>query len=124
MCTECRMGHNKNTIPESGSSVPESHNESFRAEFSFPLRCFSPPLGQVVSCLLLFMEEEDALWMMCALIEDLLPPSYFSSTLLGVQTDQRVLRQLIVQYLPRLDRLLQEHDIGEDPPQGQGVVYQ
>lgn len=50
--------------------------------------------------------------MMCALIEDLLPPSYFSSTLLGVQTDQRVLRQLIVQYLPALDRLLQEHDIG------------
>ncbi|KAG7247440.1 hypothetical protein CRUP_011837, partial [Coryphaenoides rupestris] len=65
----------------------------------------------VVSCLLLFLEEEDALWMMCALIEDLLPPSYFSSTLLGVQTDQRVLRQLIVQYLPALDRLLQEHDI-------------
>lgn len=52
--------------------------------------------------------------MMCALIEDLLPPSYFSSTLLGVQTDQRVLRQLIVQYLPALDRLLQEHDIGKD----------
>ncbi|KAL0197671.1 hypothetical protein M9458_006211, partial [Cirrhinus mrigala] len=65
----------------------------------------------VVSCLLLFLEEEDALWMMCALIEDLLPPSYFSSTLLGVQTDQRVLRQLIVQYLPSLDQLLQEHDI-------------
>lgn len=51
--------------------------------------------------------------MMCSLIEDLLPPSYFSSTLLGVQTDQRVLRQLIVQYLPALDRLLQEHDIGK-----------
>lgn len=72
--------------------------------------CF---LTQVVSCLLLFLEEEDALWMMCALIEDLLPPSYFSSTLLGTQTDQRVLRQLIVQYLPRLDQLLQEHDIGK-----------
>lgn len=70
-------------------------------------------LTQVVSCLLLFLEEEDALWMMCALIEDLLPPSYFSSTLLGTQTDQRVLRQLIVQYLPRLDQLLQEHDIGK-----------
>lgn len=69
----------------------------------------------MVSCLLLFLEEEDALWMMCALIEDLLPPSYFSSTLLGIQTDQRVLRQLIVQYLPALDRLLQEHDIGERP---------
>lgn len=69
--------------------------------------------GQVAACLLLFLEEEDAFWMMGAVIEDLLPASYFSTTLLGVQTDQRVLRQLIVQYLPRLDKLLQEHDIGE-----------
>ncbi|XP_042103714.1 small G protein signaling modulator 3 isoform X10 [Ovis aries] len=66
---------------------------------------------QVAACLLLFLEEDDAFWMMCAIIEDLLPASYFSTTLLGVQTDQRVLRHLIVQYLPRLDRLLQEHDI-------------
>ncbi len=80
---------------------------------SLSIRLWGVCLIQVVSCLLLFLEEEDALWMMCALIEDLLPPSYFSSTLLGVQTDQRVLRQLIVQYLPSLDQLLQEHDIGE-----------
>lgn len=73
----------------------------------------SPCPGQVAACLLLFLEEEDAFWMMCAIIEDLLPASYFSTTLLGVQTDQRVLRHLIVQYLPRLDKLLQEHDIGE-----------
>ncbi|XP_073070014.1 small G protein signaling modulator 3 isoform X3 [Manis javanica] len=67
--------------------------------------------GMVAACLLLFLEEEDAFWMMCAVIEDLLPASYFSATLLGIQTDQRVLRHLIVQYLPRLDKLLQEHDI-------------
>eukprot|EP00074_Homo_sapiens_P111437 XP_024307998.1 small G protein signaling modulator 3 isoform X12 [Homo sapiens] len=67
--------------------------------------------GMVAACLLLFLEEEDAFWMMSAIIEDLLPASYFSTTLLGVQTDQRVLRHLIVQYLPRLDKLLQEHDI-------------
>ncbi|XP_011819556.1 PREDICTED: small G protein signaling modulator 3 isoform X2 [Colobus angolensis palliatus] len=67
--------------------------------------------GMVAACLLLFLEEEDTFWMMCAIIEDLLPASYFSTTLLGVQTDQRVLRHLIVQYLPRLDKLLQEHDI-------------
>ncbi|XP_072277353.1 small G protein signaling modulator 3 [Pyxicephalus adspersus] len=67
--------------------------------------------GMVAACLLLFLEEEDAFWMMCAVIEDLVPASYFSTTLLGVQTDQRVLRHLIVQYLPQLDKLLQEHDI-------------
>nr|XP_023415748.1 small G protein signaling modulator 3 [Loxodonta africana] len=70
-----------------------------------------PIPGKVAACLLLFLEEEDAFWMMCAIVEDLLPASYFSTTLLGVQTDQRVLRHLIVQYLPRLDKLLQEHDI-------------
>ncbi|KAF2980300.1 hypothetical protein EK904_008235 [Melospiza melodia maxima] len=67
--------------------------------------------GMVAASLLLFLEEEDAFWMMCAIIEELVPASYFSTTLMGVQTDQRVLRQLIVQYLPRLDKLLQEHDI-------------
>ncbi|XP_032076575.1 small G protein signaling modulator 3 [Thamnophis elegans] len=67
--------------------------------------------GMVVASLLLFLEEEDAFWMMCAIIEDMVPASYFSTTLMGVQTDQRVLRHLIVQYLPQLDKLLQEHDI-------------
>lgn len=56
--------------------------------------------------------------MMCAIIEDLVPASYFSTTLMGVQTDQRVLRHLIVQYLPQLDKLLQEHDIGKEAPKG------
>lgn len=68
-----------------------------------------------MASLLLFLEEEDAFWMMCAIIEDLVPASYFSTTLMGVQTDQRVLRHLIVQYLPQLDKILQEHDIGKDP---------
>lgn len=40
---------------------------------------------QIAASLLLFMEEEDAFWMMCAIIEDLLPASYYSSTLIGVQ---------------------------------------
>jgi len=31
------------------------------------------------------MEEEDAFWMMCSIIEDLLPASYYSHTLIGIQ---------------------------------------
>lgn len=66
-----------------------------------------------MASLLLFVEEEDAFWLMCTVIEDLNPPSYFSSTLIGVQADQRVLRQLIVSYLPHTDEQLKEHDIGK-----------
>ncbi|XP_041474245.1 small G protein signaling modulator 3 homolog isoform X4 [Lytechinus variegatus] len=67
--------------------------------------------GVIVASLLLFMDEEDAFWIMCSVVEDLVPPSYFSHTLLGVQADQRVLRQLMVSYLPELDQLLKSHDI-------------
>jgi len=67
--------------------------------------------GMIAASLLLFMEEEDVFWMMCTIIEDLLPASYYSSTLIGVQADQRVLRQLIINYLPDIDVALKRHDI-------------
>lgn len=51
---------------------------------------------------------------MCSIVEDLLPPSYYSSlSLLGVQADQAVLCHLLPLYLPQLDKLLKEHEIGK-----------
>ncbi|KAL3875519.1 hypothetical protein ACJMK2_033464 [Sinanodonta woodiana] len=67
--------------------------------------------GVIAASLLLFLEEEDTFWMMCSIIEDLLPASYYSSTLIGIQADQRVLRQLLISYLPDTDLVLKEHDI-------------
>lgn len=40
-------------------------------------------MGLIASSLLLFVEEENAFWIMVAIVEDLLPASYYSSTLLG-----------------------------------------
>ncbi|XP_016060794.1 PREDICTED: small G protein signaling modulator 3 isoform X1 [Miniopterus natalensis] len=96
---------------ESSIGVPRLRRVLRALAWLYPEIGYCQGTGMVAACLLLFLEEEDAFWMMCAIIEDLLPASYFSTTLLGVQTDQRVLRHLIVQYLPRLDKLLQEHDI-------------
>nr|CAD7194506.1 unnamed protein product [Timema douglasi] len=67
--------------------------------------------GMIAASLLLLMEEEDAFWMMSTIVEDLLPASYYSSTLIGIQADQRVLRTLIASYLPDVDHALKEHDI-------------
>ena len=39
--------------------------------------------GTMAASLLLLLEEEDAFWMMTTIVEDLLPASYYSSTLLG-----------------------------------------
>lgn len=48
---------------------------------------------------------------MATIVEDLLPASYYSSNLLGVQADQRVLQTLISNYLPTFDECLKQHDI-------------
>ncbi|KAL5018571.1 hypothetical protein ScPMuIL_004293 [Solemya velum] len=77
----------------------------------FPDIGYCQGTGVIAASLLLFLEEEDAFWMICTIIEDLLPASYYSSTLIGIQADQRVLRQLIISYLPDLDLVLKEHDI-------------
>lgn len=39
--------------------------------------------GMIVASLLLMLEEEDAFWIMVTIVEDLLPASYYSSTLIG-----------------------------------------
>lgn len=67
--------------------------------------------GVIIACLLLFMEEENAFWMMVNIVEDLLPASYYSSSLLGIQADQRVMQTLIANYLSPVDEILKKHDI-------------
>lgn len=84
------------------------------------LRCLSwlyadmgycPPMATIVATLLLFFEEEDAFWLMCTIIEDWLPASYFSSGMLGVQADQRVLSHLVSTHMPAVAKRFKDHDI-------------
>ena len=77
----------------------------------YPDNGYCQGIGMIVAHLLLFMEEENAFWMMCAIIEDLVPSAYFSNNLFGVTVDQRVLRQLVVMFLPQVEKVFQEHDI-------------
>lgn len=77
----------------------------------FPDIGYCQGTGVIVASLLLLMEEENAFWLMTAIIEDLLPASYYSSTLIGVQADQKVLQTLIANYLTGVDEILKSHDI-------------
>lgn len=77
----------------------------------FPDIGYCQGTGVIVASLLLFLEEEDAFWMMATIVEDLLPASYYSSTLIGIQADQRVMQTLIANYLTVVDETLKCHDI-------------
>ena len=68
-------------------------------------------MGMIAGTLLLFCSEDDVFWMMAAVIEDVLPSSYFSSNLWGAQADQAVLGSLVTSLLPGLASLLASHSI-------------
>lgn len=94
-----------------GTGVPRLRRILRGIAWLYPDIGYCQGMGVIVASLLLFMEEENAFWMMVTIIEDLLPASYYSSTLLGVQADQRVLQTLIGNYLNGVDDVLKSHDI-------------
>ncbi|XP_008467516.1 small G protein signaling modulator 3-like [Diaphorina citri] len=65
----------------------------------------------IAASLLLLMEEEEAFWTLSAIVEDLLPASYYTPNLIGIQADQKVLRSLVASGLPQLELSLLQHDI-------------
>jgi small G protein signaling modulator 3 len=77
----------------------------------FPDIGYCQGTGVIVASLLLILEEEECFWLTATIVEDLLPASYYSSTLLGIQADQKVLQSLITNYLPSIDETLKQHDI-------------
>lgn len=52
-------------------------------------------MGVIAASLLLVCTEEDTFWMMCSLTEDILPPNYYSHSLLGVRADERIVNHLM-----------------------------
>jgi hypothetical protein len=68
-------------------------------------------MGVICATLLLLFEEEDAFWMMCSIVENILPGQYYSVSLYGVQVDIRVFRYLIEQHLPNIHKFFNEHDV-------------
>ena len=59
-------------------------------------------MSMVAAGLLLHLDEEQAYWMLCALIENILHPDYYSAGMLGMLADQQVLSTLLAERLPEL----------------------
>ncbi|XP_078382204.1 TBC1 domain family member 2B-like [Oculina patagonica] len=59
-------------------------------------------LNRLVAIALLYLNEEESFWCLVAIVEHLIPKDYYSKTLIASQADQRVLRDLLAEKLPRL----------------------
>ena len=58
-------------------------------------------MNAIGALLLEILDEEDAFWGLACVVERILP-GYHSRTMAGLHTDQRVLGQLVEQYLPKI----------------------
>ena len=69
----------------------------------------------IVATLLEFCDEESAFWILCSLVEDMLPENYYTRNMVGVRVDMLVLTSLVKLHLPILHAHLVEHDIDLSP---------
>eukprot|EP00039_Didymoeca_costata_P007670 m.102469 g.102469 ORF g.102469 m.102469 type:complete len:181 (+) comp13775_c0_seq5:2153-2695(+) len=68
-------------------------------------------LNMVAALGLLYLDEEETFWFLVAIVEYILPEDYYSSDMVGSQTDQRVLRDVIAERCPKLYTHLEKNDI-------------
>lgn len=96
-------------------STKQGQTELIHVLSAFAAR--SPVIGYVNSMshiaafLLLFYPEERAFWLLCTLIDIILPPDYYSSSLLGVRADAQLLKILVFQRQPRLHSHLKKFNL-------------
>ncbi|PLW24109.1 hypothetical protein PCASD_06725 [Puccinia coronata f. sp. avenae] len=77
-----------------------------------PVVGYCQGMNMVAATLLLTIpSEEDAFWILVCIVDQILPPHYYTSHLLTSQADQRVLKQLVRKHLPELADHLDALDV-------------
>ena len=73
----------------------------------------SQGFNRIAAIALLFLNEEDAFWLMVYIIDVVMPPTYYAKQLVGAQIDQAVFKELVAEKLPVLSEHFNTH--GVDP---------
>ncbi|RKP10418.1 rab-GTPase-TBC domain-containing protein [Thamnocephalis sphaerospora] len=77
---------------------------------AFAVRCpsvgYCQSLNYVVGLLLLFMSEEEAFWMLCTIVERIMPEGMYGVKMEGVTVDQEVLMRLLEERMPAIGHRL------------------
>uniref|UniRef100_UPI00358FF58E TBC1 domain family member 2B-like n=1 Tax=Myxine glutinosa TaxID=7769 RepID=UPI00358FF58E len=67
-------------------------------------------LNRLAAISLLYLDEEEVFWCLVAIVEKIMPKDYYGKNLLASQADQRVLKDMLEDKLPRLHtHLLQQN---------------
>uniref|UniRef100_A0A0N5A5W9 RUN and TBC1 domain-containing protein 3 n=1 Tax=Parastrongyloides trichosuri TaxID=131310 RepID=A0A0N5A5W9_PARTI len=79
--------------------------------FLYPDLGYCQGIGMVVANILLVCPEEYSFWIMTTIIEDILPPNYYSHSLVDLQIDQKIVQHLLKLHIPELYDCLKEKNV-------------
>nr|KAG5694202.1 hypothetical protein BaRGS_027178 [Batillaria attramentaria] len=76
-----------------------------------PVIGYCQGLNRLAAISLLFLSEEDAFWCLEAVVEHIMPKDYYTKTLAAAQADQRVLKELVAEKLPKLHAHFEQYEV-------------
>ncbi|XP_061100707.1 TBC1 domain family member 2A-like isoform X2 [Conger conger] len=100
---------NQHFSSPSDPAVQQLHRILLAFSWQSPAIGYCQGLNRLAAlALLVLQDEEEAFWCLVAVVETIMPKDYYSKTLAASQADQRVLKDLMLEKLPRLAAHLEE----------------
>ncbi|CAL1166091.1 unnamed protein product [Cladocopium goreaui] len=69
----------------------------------------------VVATMLMYCSEEQSFWILCSLVEDVLPEGYYTETLSGLRADLHLFNWCVQQFVPQLGQHFDQNCIDVAP---------
>jgi len=94
------------TFPKSKAFLPENLSNVLHVfALSHPEIGYCQSLNFLCGVgLAVFKNEEQAFWLMCAIVEDYLPPEYYVPSMIGIQVDLCVIKMLFEERTPDINK--------------------
>ncbi|XP_071955359.1 TBC1 domain family member 2B-like [Antedon mediterranea] len=105
------LPNNQHYLNLDSDGIPKLRKVLLAYSVHNPMIGYCQGLNRLAAIALLYLNEEDAFWCMIAIIEYIMPPDYYSKTLIGSQTDQRVFKELLSEKIPRLNAHLDRENV-------------
>lgn len=80
-----------------------------------PILGYCQSMNFIAAALLRYCDEETAFWILCSLVEDILPAGYYTRDMLGIRVDMLVLNALVAKYLPKVHQHLSQMEVDLSP---------
>ncbi|XP_052453460.1 TBC1 domain family member 2B [Carassius gibelio] len=96
------LPNNKHYASPDSDGIQKLRNVLLAFSWRNPDIGYCQGLNRLAAIALLYLDQEDAFWCLVAIVEVFMPRDYYTKTLLGSQVDQRVLKDLMCEKLPRL----------------------